>query len=69
MQKITTREPDDEQLEIALSAMRAAVAAEDRLAATSAEEARALARAAEKSQVRVFRDFSEVPALASNAPR
>ena len=69
MQKITTREPDDEQLEIALSAMRAALKAEERYAETSEQEALAIARSLNKSEVRVFRDFSEVPALASDATR
>ncbi|MEE2904616.1 MAG: DUF1385 domain-containing protein [Myxococcota bacterium] len=69
MQKITTKEPDDEQLEIALSAMRAAIHAEDRYAAASEQEARQLARSDQRTQVRVFRDFSEVPALASEATR
>jgi uncharacterized protein YqhQ len=69
MQKITTREPDDEQLEIALSAMRAAVGAEDRLADSSASQTQALAQTDEKSQIRVFANFAEVPALASHTPR
>ena len=69
MQKITTREPDDEQLEIALSAMRAALHAEERYAAATNKEALAIANSEEKSQVRVFRDFSEVPALASEMSR
>ena len=69
MQKITTKEPDDEQLEIALSAMRAAIHAEERYAAASEQEARLLAQSEQRTQVRVFRDFSEVPALASEATR
>jgi predicted GIY-YIG superfamily endonuclease len=69
MQKITTREPDDEQLEIALSAMRAALQAEERLKTASKQEALALKKTDERSQVRVFRDFSEVPALAADTAR
>lgn len=68
MQKITTREPDDDQLEIALAAMRSAVAAEARLAPIEASEA-AQIRAAQPAggHVTVFRDFGEVTAALQTA--
>ena len=51
VQKITTIEPDDDQLEIALAAMRAAIRHEARLAAVTTPT---------KSEVKVFRDFGEL---------
>lgn len=61
MQKLTTREPDDDQLEIALAAMRAALAAEARLASREVQELQAIAKAesAVGGRVTVFRDFGE----------
>lgn len=61
MQKLTTREPDDDQLEIALAAMRAALAAEARLASREVQELRAIAKAEAEAggRVTVFRDFGE----------
>lgn len=53
MQKLTTREPSDDQLEIALAAMRAAIRHEARLAAAPVEAPHA-------SQVAVFKSFGEV---------
>ena len=69
MQKITTREPDDDQLEIALASMRAALAAEARLAPTDVEEVKSIANAQPAGgQVTVFRDFSEVTSSLQTAP-
>lgn len=61
MQKLTTREPEDDQLEIALAAMRAALRREAELVHVDVAAARA---AVENQpiggQVAVFRDYSEV---------
>jgi uncharacterized protein YqhQ len=66
MQKLTTREPTDDQLEIALSAMRAALRREAELKAIDSTEALAIARRQPVGgQVVVFRDFGE---LASAIP-
>jgi uncharacterized protein YqhQ len=56
MQKLTTREPDDQQLEIALTALIAALAADAKLVAPGA------APAPRAVQVAVFRDFREAEA-------
>lgn len=61
MQKLTTKEPSDDQLEIALAAMQAALAREAALETVSAEQAKA-AKAEDPSKVLVFRDFSEFAA-------
>jgi uncharacterized protein YqhQ len=66
MQKLTTREPTDDQLEIALSAMRAALRHEASLKAVGADEAMAIVREQPAGgRVAYFRDFSE---LASAIP-
>ncbi len=56
MQRLTTREPDDDQLEIAVAAMRAALQRESALVDADAEAVRALP----KGNVAVYRDFDEV---------
>ena len=56
MQRLTTREPDDDQLEIAIAAMRAALRRENALAT---EDAAAI-RAAPSGAIAVFRDFDEM---------
>lgn len=63
MQRLTTREPGDDQLEIALAAMRAALRREAQLAPVALADAQAI-RAAEPigGRVAVYRDFQEVRA-------
>lgn len=64
MQKLTTREPTDDQLEIALAAMRAAVRREVELKAIDPIEALAIARRQPAGgQVAVFRDFGELASV------
>jgi uncharacterized protein YqhQ len=61
MQKLTTREPSDDQLEIALAAMRAALRREAELKTVDVESATAIARAQPTGgQVLVFRNYGEV---------
>jgi uncharacterized protein YqhQ len=63
MQKLTTRIPSDDQLEIALAAMRAALRREVDLKTVGTEEARAIARRQPVGgEIAVFRDFSELAA-------
>jgi uncharacterized protein YqhQ len=63
MQRLTTREPSDDQLEIALAAMRAALRREAALAPLDAARARAAARAQPRgAAVAVFRDYGELAA-------
>jgi uncharacterized protein YqhQ len=61
MQRLTTHEPSDDQLEIALAAMRAALIREAQLARVAVEDAQAI-REAEPigGRVAVYRDFDEV---------
>ena len=69
MQRLTTKEPDDDQLEIALTAMTAALAAEARLGPVDVKQAAAVA--AEQPAggvVTVFRDFSEAASAMQPAP-
>lgn len=61
MQNLTTREPDANQLEIALAAMRAALSMEARLTSVDVIEARALVRAQPPAgHVAVFRNYAEL---------
>jgi uncharacterized protein YqhQ len=61
MQKLTTRPPTEDQLEIALSAMRAALRREAELKTVDADAARAIAKSEPVGgQVAVFRDFTEL---------
>ena len=63
MQKLTTREPADDQLEIALCAMRAALAREQELVALDAEAARkAAADGPQGGKIAVFPDYSAAAA-------
>jgi uncharacterized protein YqhQ len=63
MQRLTTRIPTDDQLEIALAAMRAALRHEAELKTLDAQRALAIAKAQPiGGQVAVFRDFSELAA-------
>jgi uncharacterized protein YqhQ len=63
MQKLTTREPKDDQLEIALSAMRAALRREAELKTIDSTQAIAIAREQPSGgQVAYFRNFSELAA-------
>jgi uncharacterized protein YqhQ len=63
MQKLTTRIPTDDQLEIALAAMRAALRRESELKTVDAAQALAIARSEPVGgQIAVFRDFSELAA-------
>jgi uncharacterized protein YqhQ len=69
MQRLTTHEPDDDQLEIALAAMRAALRREAELATISLADARSI-KAAEAAaplggRVVVYRDFGEVASALS----
>jgi uncharacterized protein YqhQ len=61
MQQLTTREPSDDQLEIALAAMRAALRREAELKTVDVAAARAAAKTQPAAgQVLVFRDYGEV---------
>lgn len=63
MQKLTTREPADDQLEIALCAMRAALAREHQLVALDAEAARRVAASEPHGgRIAVFPDYSAATA-------
>lgn len=62
MQKLTTREPSDDQLEIALAAMRAALRREAEFGEALPAAAAAVRRTLTPGQVAVFRDFGEVAA-------
>lgn len=61
MQKLTTREPSEDQLEIALAAMRAALAREASLETASVEEAQK-AKAEASGKVLVYRDYGDFAA-------
>jgi uncharacterized protein YqhQ len=64
MQKLTTREPSPDQLEIALAAMRAALHREAELLHVDVASARkAVENQPIGGQVAVFRDYSEVAAV------
>lgn len=61
MQKLTTREPSDDQLEIALAAMRAALHRELALKTVDVEAARAIAKAEPAGgHVLVFKSYTDV---------
>jgi uncharacterized protein YqhQ len=63
MQKLTTRQPDDDQLEIALSAMRAALAREASLVDVGVEAAQQIAKAQPVGgRVVVFESYGELAA-------
>lgn len=63
MQKLTTREPAEDQLEIALVAMQAALHREAALETVAVEQARAYVKDQPVGgQVAVFRDYAEVVA-------
>lgn len=64
MQKLTTKEPSDDQLEIALAAMRAALAREAALQDVDAVAARASAKAS-AGKVEVFQDYGDFAASVS----
>jgi uncharacterized protein YqhQ len=64
MQKLTTKEPSDDQLEIALAAMRAALAREAALVGVDAEAARAAAQQS-AGTVAVFQDYGHFAASVS----
>ena len=69
MQRLTTKEPDDDQLEIALTAMAAALAAEAKLAPIDVSAAKRIAAEQQSGgQVTVFRDFTEAAAAMQSAP-
>jgi uncharacterized protein YqhQ len=69
MQRLTTREPTADQLEIALAAMRAALLHEARLTAVGLEEASRLEAAQPAGGiVTVFRDFGELTQTLPAAP-
>lgn len=64
MQKLTTREPEDDQLEIALAAMRAALRREAELLNVDVAAARVVVENQPiGGQVAVFRDYSEVASV------
>ena len=64
MQKLTTREPSEDQLEIALAAMRAALAMEAALVDVGVEQARAHAKA-QAGKIAVFQDYGHFAASVS----
>lgn len=64
MQRLTTREPKDDQIEIALAAMTAALKREAALEALDTHALReATTPVATKSQVAVFRNYAEAAAM------
>lgn len=68
MQRLTTREPSDDQLEIALAAMRAALRREAALKDVDAVAARRIARLQPAGgDVAVFRSYEELAALEGTA--
>jgi uncharacterized protein YqhQ len=69
MQRLTTREPSDDQLEIALAAMQAALQREAALEPMDARAARAAVRAeALGPRIAVFRDYREAVVALCAAP-
>jgi uncharacterized protein YqhQ len=68
MQRLTTREPSEDQLEIALAAMQAALHREATLETVAVAEARAYVKEHPAGgQVAVFRDYSELAASVQRA--
>lgn len=59
MQKLTTKEPSDDQVEIALAAMKAALRREAEVISLDVEAARAAALAT-RGQIAVFNDYGEL---------